>query len=762
MATATTDAAPAGPPRRPRRRRRRRHGLESPLHPQQVCGWVALCVLGAGAFLLLVPALSAPLRTPFRATLASLFAVHLASHLAATLLDPAEPELRRQPRPKDPQPLPPGAAPISRGRCRLCEIRLSGARTKHCGACDKCVAGFDHHCKWLNQCVGARNYAVFAISVATAAAGSTLMAAVAAVEVALLHSSSPGWWIEPPPKGSLPFGGGTVFQAAVVVLGVLSAVAAALLLHLGAFHVYIAVRGLTTYEYIRSHRNAVAPVSFPSNQQPNISRASHSGCCKATPSKEEQRNGHQTAAAEGTDNIASRWRCCTRTTEQPALSIRMDVEQPGVAKSLAPYILPPPEHPDRKCSCCLESNVAPQKPLDTECRETLENAGRFDVKWQEPSYLASPTRSSRKFGCCGDAEVHRTPRHKGKPQTVDMGSPVLPRTFVSYLFCAMGSRETSEGSELPSSQQVAERSIIKPVSSYNITPHPRSKLMSCCGGSGSDTVVDQHELEAATTSPPSRDADSDQQNQSSSFPSCKCCAERRCCVECSQRPRPRCSLCMCVGGGSRVSPDTRGSCSQCCHRPPPSNTDPTPPTISVISPVAVMMDKDLLKAPIPRRRWTSAVCGVDHNARPELLPPPPTESPPGPPESSRPPCSLPALPPPTRRRIRSATQLQELSAALARVQDQPDLAVLRQAFVSSQRRQQRLRTIQQQQRARSPRLSPIRESGLSNPGSPIVTARAGTRRADTDPTPASGAALPAVRSGTWLSAELAAPVSSKE
>ena len=32
------------------------------------------------------------------------------------------------------------------------------SKAKHCRTCDKCVEGFDHHCKWLNTCVGSRNY----------------------------------------------------------------------------------------------------------------------------------------------------------------------------------------------------------------------------------------------------------------------------------------------------------------------------------------------------------------------------------------------------------------------------------------------------------------------------------------------------------------------------------------------------------------------------------------------------------------------------
>lgn len=44
--------------------------------------------------------------------------------------------------------------------CRTCKIEKP-ARSKHCQVCDVCIEKFDHHCIWLNQCVGRRNYKWF-------------------------------------------------------------------------------------------------------------------------------------------------------------------------------------------------------------------------------------------------------------------------------------------------------------------------------------------------------------------------------------------------------------------------------------------------------------------------------------------------------------------------------------------------------------------------------------------------------------------------
>lgn len=106
-----------------RRHLRREHGFQLPLHPLQVSGWLTITVLTAGTFLVLVPALPITLQSAAVAAVSTPLLLHLAAHVAAAVVDPVEPALRK----RQPEPLPEldrkkHAHVIEGGVCHLCGI----------------------------------------------------------------------------------------------------------------------------------------------------------------------------------------------------------------------------------------------------------------------------------------------------------------------------------------------------------------------------------------------------------------------------------------------------------------------------------------------------------------------------------------------------------------------------------------------------------------------------------------------------------------
>lgn len=278
-----------------RRKQRRTHGLQTPWHPQQVAGWLVLASFGACSFGVLLPGLGPNLYPVVLFVLGSLFFLHIVSHVAALLIDPADPQLRAlrddgggDNRNKTVPELDKSkhAHVIENGKCHLCNIYTSGHRTKHCGSCNKCVEKFDHHCKWLNHCIGARNYVAFVVSVVSAVLACLVIVLVSSAEL-VLYNADP---LRVEQFLRLIFSNRTVqanelfsvsrlpvdrstFVAIASTQCILALIAMVLLLHLCAFHVYISALGITTYEYIRNYRrypefdsrNATAAASSSSN-----------------------------------------------------------------------------------------------------------------------------------------------------------------------------------------------------------------------------------------------------------------------------------------------------------------------------------------------------------------------------------------------------------------------------------------------------------------------------------------------------------------
>ncbi|KAK0075138.1 hypothetical protein PV325_007311 [Microctonus aethiopoides] len=240
------------------RRTRRLNGLQLPLHPQQVAGWLVLIGLTTITFKLILPQLSENLRQLITYIFIIVIFIHVLSQFIAILLDPADPQVRKQPtklvvpefdRTKH-------LHVIENGRCHLCNITTTCKRTKHCSVCNKCVVLFDHHCMWLNNCVGGRNYRAFIVCIISAIIGAlgvvclTIAEVTLTIENILLNNTIKMDNVTLP---LMPIQG-TSSLVIISIVGILSAIAAALLIHLCVFHGYIACLGVTTYEYIRNKR----------------------------------------------------------------------------------------------------------------------------------------------------------------------------------------------------------------------------------------------------------------------------------------------------------------------------------------------------------------------------------------------------------------------------------------------------------------------------------------------------------------------------
>ncbi|TSK20185.1 Bromodomain-containing protein 9 [Bagarius yarrelli] len=142
------------------------NGWSLPIHVLQPVGWLLYGFMAIVGFGVYIPLLPSPWNYISYGVIGTAFVLHLLTHLAAETIDPADYAVRMKKDYSIPMPVfdrrkqPHRKPSILSESARLLFLRR-GSKVKHCGSCNKCIADFDHHCNWLNNCVGKRNYCVF-------------------------------------------------------------------------------------------------------------------------------------------------------------------------------------------------------------------------------------------------------------------------------------------------------------------------------------------------------------------------------------------------------------------------------------------------------------------------------------------------------------------------------------------------------------------------------------------------------------------------
>ncbi|KAJ3009894.1 hypothetical protein HKX48_007685, partial [Thoreauomyces humboldtii] len=143
----------------------------------------------------------------------------------------------------------PNHAPLPLKFCTTCHI-WRPPRASHCGICDRCVDSHDHHCPWMGNCVGRRNYRYFYAFLVSCTTLALYVFSFSLAGLLRISRQSDGM------GGTKGFGHAIEESPANIVLMFLTFIIGGTLFGMLGYHTWISCEGFTTHEQIRERIKA--------------------------------------------------------------------------------------------------------------------------------------------------------------------------------------------------------------------------------------------------------------------------------------------------------------------------------------------------------------------------------------------------------------------------------------------------------------------------------------------------------------------------
>lgn len=220
---------------------RRKNGFSLPLGKYQLLVWLQVVVSMILFFTLCIPFIPNQIeKNSYISIYLFIFLVGFMTFLRTSLIDPAHDRVY-----SDDADF--SMPPSTKVWCNHCNIyKYDG--TSHCSRCGKCIEKFDHHCIYLNTCVGKKNYVSFFILIILCTIWMGFQVYV--IILNLINVSEPETVLLITNSNLNP-------HAYMLLLGITGLIPLAgffLILSLVLFHIYILRHGLTTQKFLKIRR----------------------------------------------------------------------------------------------------------------------------------------------------------------------------------------------------------------------------------------------------------------------------------------------------------------------------------------------------------------------------------------------------------------------------------------------------------------------------------------------------------------------------